>query len=82
MLNPRTEHDFAYYSNLVGSAKIESAFEMSSMQRGRLPCYMDEIQLLRRLGEGRRLVFPVSKSVLTRGAPARRSQLLRALFTS
>ena len=42
----------AFDPTLLCLARIKSAFEMNNIQRGRVTCYMEDIQLLRSFGEG------------------------------
>jgi hypothetical protein len=37
-------------------ARIKSAFEMNNIKRGRVTCYIDDIQLLRSFGEGQGII--------------------------
>ncbi len=40
-------------------AKIKSAFEINNIQRGRVICYVDDIQLLRSLARPKAKINPV-----------------------
>jgi hypothetical protein len=44
-----------YHGSRLCLARIKSALEMNNIQRGRVTCYMEDIQLLRSFGEGQHL---------------------------
>jgi hypothetical protein len=51
-----TRSDWLFSRMELSLARIVSAFVMNKIQRGRVTCYMDEIQLLRSFGERQRQV--------------------------
>jgi hypothetical protein len=57
---------------MLSLAKIKSAFEINNIRSGSVTCYMDDIQMLRRFGEGQpTAMYPTGFRHACR--PARRS---------